>query len=353
MRALTEQYEKEGRLGTPWTEGELNALAEAVKLASAGRNRVIIDDCGIPSVMREVERRKVSELLLKGSDALHPAFPEDGRTLYVSVYQNVVINGRAYSLPYAVPEMRISQVAAAEACRAKGEGWSLTSYFLRAELALSALRQGFLPGGNTEGGHNYRAPGEKGCPAAEGVVRTGSGPETWALNGCPDGIYDLVGNLNEWDEGFRIRDGELQFLSTEDILAGNTGDDFWYALDPDGRKVPVGSDGSLCFTGNEDGRIVLGTRKPGEDLTLNCAFGEFRPEAGFIVPEKIRASMLFPEERPEVYDGWRWIRTKGEYYPLCGGGNQVTYHAGLFFTGMTHEKDFCYNLSGFRSMYAE
>ena len=49
------------------------------------------------------------------------------------------------------------------------------------------------------------------------------------------------------------------------------------------------------------------------------------------------------------YDGWRWISTKGERLPLCGGAHRVLDHAGVFFIGLTYPRTMDYELAGFRS----
>ena len=45
--------------------------------------------------------------------------------IYISKYPNVVIEGRAYSLPMVDPTVNIDFDTAVKVCRAKGSGWHL------------------------------------------------------------------------------------------------------------------------------------------------------------------------------------------------------------------------------------
>jgi len=357
LRKLMDEYMAQ-RAGKAFTETELADFSAAVHALSDGKNRILIDEFGIPSVMVAVESLPEGGLVSGAGKAPHPAFDLGDRTagtVWVSKYQNVILNGLACSLPMTKPLLSVSCRDAAAACDRKGAGFRLTSSQLRAFLALSAKKNGRYPGGNTELGHNYYVPEEKGILTSEDVVLTGSGPLSWSHDGTGAGIFDLVGNLNEWDRGYRISDGEIQILPVADQITAPDSEDepLWRAILPDGTLTAPGSKDTLCFDSAGDGKILLTTRKPTEDLTLNCAFGDFTAEPGLTVPTLLKSMAIFPEEDAAAYDGWRWLRTKGTYYPLCGGGNKVTYHAGIFFIGMTHDREFAYNLSGFRSMYIE
>ena len=70
----------------------------------------IYDDAGIPSIMHRF-RKTTNKELFGGSNRVHPAFVIDGNTydeIYISVYQNCVINGKPYSLPYTRPWTNIT-----------------------------------------------------------------------------------------------------------------------------------------------------------------------------------------------------------------------------------------------------
>ena len=85
----------------------------------------IYDNAGIPSIMHRF-RRVTNKELFGGSDAVHPAFIIGGEVydeIYISVYENTMINGKPYSLPLQEPVTNITMEDFAQACFSKGEGW--------------------------------------------------------------------------------------------------------------------------------------------------------------------------------------------------------------------------------------
>ena len=70
----------------------------------------IYDNAGIPSIMHRF-RRVTNKELFGGSDAVHPAFIIGGEVydeIYISVYENTMINGKPYSLPLQEPVTNIT-----------------------------------------------------------------------------------------------------------------------------------------------------------------------------------------------------------------------------------------------------
>lgn len=357
-RRLEEAFNGE-HPGGPWKEAHLRDFRAAVETLSGGSNTVIVDDWGLPSVMVRISARRNRELLKTGSDIMHPAFYSGGEVqeeIYVSKFQNVLIDGRGYSLPLRTPAYGISFDQALQACRGKGKGWNLTPFALRAALALEAKKKGFLPHGNSDRGVDFLHREEHGESEEEGVVRTGSGPVTWAHDNSQDGIYDLTGNLNEWDAGLRLVDGEIQIIPDgmwmrEDCTMGEDCG-YWRSITPEGELAEPGVPGTLRYVCGGDGILLTAGEEAGKETTGNCAFGSVRAEEGLKIPELLYSLMLYPEEK-EGYDGWRWIKSGGECLPLCGGGYRALDHAGIFFVGLTYPRTHNYNLTGFRSVYVK
>ena len=76
----------------------------------------IYDNAGIPSIMHRF-RRVTNKELFGGSDAVHPAFIIGGEVydeIYISVYENTMINGKPYSLPLQEPVTNITMVIHAD-----------------------------------------------------------------------------------------------------------------------------------------------------------------------------------------------------------------------------------------------
>jgi sulfatase modifying factor 1 len=94
----------------------------ALKATCPG-NEIILDDKGLPSVMVRIPKFKISDVIDGGSDSTHPAFIVNGievPEIYISKFQNVVHNGRAYSLPGEDPRTSITFDTARQPVRSKG-----------------------------------------------------------------------------------------------------------------------------------------------------------------------------------------------------------------------------------------
>lgn len=124
----------------------------------------IYDNAGIPSIMHRF-RRVTNKELFGGSDAVHPAFIIGGEVydeIYISVYENTMINGKPYSLPLQEPVTNITMEEFAQACFSKGEGWHCLTAAEWGLLADTSLKLGTLPHGNTNCSHWHGDDKEQG-----------------------------------------------------------------------------------------------------------------------------------------------------------------------------------------------
>ena len=224
-------------------------LANLALKAVCPNNEILYDDKGLPSIMVKIPKMTYAQLGLGDSQAIHPAFIVNGQevdAIYISKYQNIVVDGRAYSLPGEDPKTSINFDGARAACEAKGAGWHLMT---RAEWALLALwckLNGTQPYGNNNYGKDHHETNYKAIPTSKdgnntGRVATGTGPVSWSHDGTVSGIWDLNGNCWEWVGGLRTVYGELQILANNNAAdAGNSqaaGSAQWMAIS--------GADGSL------------------------------------------------------------------------------------------------------------
>lgn len=233
--------------------------------AACPNNDILVDDLGYPSVMVRIPKMTYAQLGLGSSTAVHPAFIVNGSEvdeIYISKFQNVLMNNRAYSLPGQNVKHTITFDSARQACEAKGAGWHLMTAAEWALLALWCKNNGTMPKGNNNYGKDstesvYKAiPDNKDASHYAYRVKSGTGPLAWSHDGTPSGIWDLNGNVNEWLGGLRTVYGELQ------ILANNNAADSDHSQGASSAewKAINGSDGSLITpngSGTTSGSVKL------------------------------------------------------------------------------------------------
>lgn len=198
-------------------------LSNLALKAVCPNNEILYDDKGKPSIMVRIPKMSYAQLGLGSSTAIHPAFIVNGQevdAIYISKYQNIVMDGRAYSLPGEDPKANITLDGAISACSAKGAGWHLMTRAEWAMLALWCKVNGTQPKGNNNYGKDtadsiYQAIPSMDRDSSNRIQRvaTGTGPLSWSHDGTPSGIWDLNGNVNEWVGGLRTVYGEVQILA--------------------------------------------------------------------------------------------------------------------------------------------
>jgi hypothetical protein len=349
--------------------------AMAIK-AVCPNNEILYDDKNMPSVMVKIPKMTYAQLGLGASTAVHPAFIVNGQevdAIYISKYQNIVVDSRAYSLPGEDPKANINKDNALTACTAKGAGWHLMT---RAEWALLALwckNNGTQPKGNNNYGKDASESNYKAIPmtkdgANTAHVATGTGPLSWSHDGTPSGIWDLNGNVSEWVGGIRLVKGELQ------ILANNNGADAEnsQAASSAQWKAIKGSDGTLITpdgTGTTSGSVKLdyvssawkwidGTISSQSDSSRNCSFESVSADAGLHADTVLllqALGLLKYDNTAGAYNGDYFYANNGadERAFLCGGYWHSGADAGVFFCNGGDARSSAGAHVGFRSAYVE
>ena len=349
-------------------------LANFALKATCPSNEIILDDKGLPSIMVYVPKFKISDVLEGGSDSTHPAFIVNGQEVpgvYISKYQNVVYNNRAYSLPGEDPKVNIAFDQARQVCEAKGPGWHLMTNAEWAAIALWCRKNNCMPKGNNDFGKDSGESSYMAIPASYGSdgmvnrVLTGTGPMTWSHNGEISGIWDLNGNVHEWIGGYRTVEGEIQILPNNDAADVNNSQSAnsikWKAILPDGTLVNPSTQGTLKWdyvdpipessTAYYEFRLNITNKTKSETAFGAISFATLSAADGVAVPEIVKILALFPADNGG-YDGDRiYMKNKGERLAMRGGALHLGTKTGVFCFFGESVRTHTFNALGFRSAY--
>lgn len=343
-------------------------------------NVVKTDDTDLPSVLVYIPKFKNSDVLTGGNDSTHPAFIVNGVEIpgfYYGKYQAKVYNSVAYSLPGEDPTASINFDTARARCEAKGAGWHLSTNAEWAAIALWCKKNGFLPYGNNNYGKDSRESNYKAVPSYYesgkiARVATGTGPISWSHDKTMAGIWDLNGNVWEWQGGIRLVWGELQILANNDAAdpdnPQNATSTCWKAINAaDGALVDPESkttDSSAHVSGKTvkldyvNNKWTYSTSiTNAKDESRSCAFYQATADSsiGDAAKVMLRALALLPDSdvTTDVYEGdymW-WNNGVAERCVYRGGGWNNGSGAGVFYLYGNYSRGYASTGIGFRAAY--
>ncbi|GHU52627.1 hypothetical protein AGMMS49975_08820 [Clostridia bacterium] len=333
-------------------------------------NDILYDDVGDPSVMVKIPKFKVSDVIAGGSDSTHPAFIVNGVEkpfIWISKYQNIVNNGRAYSLPAQDPATYTTFDQAWQYCKQKGPGWHLMTNAEFAALALWCKMNGFMPNGNNNYGKDISesALPPKALPTLLDSqannyrtlrTATGSGPVTWYHDNTPAGIADLNGNVWEWNNGLRLVSGEIQILANNDAADWNNPvnsvSTLWKAIMPNGTLVAPGTSGTLKWD-YLTSKIMLTANAVTDtaNASRSTNFELLGKDASVAtVPEILKSLAIYPAETGYSSDNV-WANMTDERLPQRGGPFVDGASAGVFALYFNSARSVSSIYGGFRAAF--
>ena len=307
--------------------------------------------------------------LLGDTSTLHPAFVVNGVAkpgIWVGAYQANVISGRACSLPGQDPTTNVTFDTAKGYCTAKGAGWHMMTAWEWAAVALWCLKNSFQPRGNTNYGRSHAATYETGARVDGGIpgstsgtarIRTGSGPASWRHNNTFVGIADLVGNIAEWNDGYKTVDGRMYFPDDNNYSLAESS---WPAQN-------AYWDGTVSGGG---GAPVLSNTTP-VNITTDSTYNSITGEAGWrsltysanydtmalALRQKLAAMMIAPKVSAAgslIFSGASggvWNRNNGERFPIRGGSWDYGASAGLACLYLLGARSYSSSAIGFRPAF--
>lgn len=329
-----------------------DSLRQSVELASGGLQTVMYTAKGQPTYMNIIQKYDMSTIdpSLSGT---HPAFIVDGvekPEIFIGTYQGKIVSGELLSLPNVDPTVSTNYDNFLNAARANGNGHHLITNAEWSALALQCYKNDTQPMGNSYYGRSSEDPlliGRRadglnpGDTSGSARTLTGSGPVQWRHNGKSNGIADLSGNVNEWNSGMRLFNGEIQVIADNNAskLAINLGaaSTEWKAIDgetgnlvtPDGAGTTVGTikyaDGGTAdytINGSNFGGIRnLSTTKPVTAVAL----------------ARLKSLCLYPivEDTATYNSDYFSKNMEGERLSFRGGAWTSAAGAGVFYLNLS------------------
>ena len=321
-----------------------DSLRQSVEAATGGKNTVLYDSKGYPSIMAVIPKFNVQDIDASLGTGVHPAFVVGGvekSEIFVGKFLATTHDGVALSLPGMNPARSINYDSAHALCRAKGPGWHLMTNAEWAALALWCYKNGFMPRGNNNFGRDsaqtYETArrvngGSPGDASGDGATLTGSGPVSWSHDNSAAGICDMNGNIWEWQAGLRVNNGEINVIPYNDAaLDGadhSAGSAAWKTIDgASGAYAAAGAANAVKYK-------LAGTTNYGLVRASGASFeGMTNPGAAPVgAPALALAKQLglFPIASTGLGGDGFWLNDTIEALPRRGGDWNYAATAGVF-----------------------
>ena len=331
----------------------------AVERASGGRQTVLYDDLGNPSVMNIIPIFRYEDLGYTADMGTGVATCFDVGTgtnkseIFIGAFQSSLVGSRAVSLPRTDQATSVNFDTAKTYCANKGAGWHLMTMHEWAAISLWCMANGFEPRGNTNYGRAHDRYVERGRRMDGGLpgdtagtarVHAGSGPDAWRHNNSPWGISDMVGNVWEWLDGFKLQDGQI-IASTFNAQAEAS-----WAAQAAYFDATLATGGAPKLSNAVVNRLGTIGDNQNAGYSANEAFNVMT-KAGTYVSNQLLKRMLV-EPATVLPKGQVYMRNFGERLPYRGGTWNSGSAAGLAALGCGDSRVYTSSGIGFRLAFA-
>ncbi len=342
-----------------------DAHRKAIEDASGGRNTVIYDAQGNPNIMVVIPRFNVEDLGLIDLNlgtGTHPAFLTNGvprsEILVAKYLASAAPNGCAV-VGGVQPYTNVDYDMAKTLCTQKGDGWHLMSAHEWAAIALWAFANGTVPRGNTNFGRSHEKKWENarrsdnaaaGEVSGTGRTDTGKGPASWNHDHSEFGVCDLVGNIWEWLDQFKLDDGQI--ITTLDnnpaVAEASWHKHAAYFDSPTDNQTGTGSAGAPILSNavtNRNGPI----NDDSNDYPYLTAshFAAITKAVGY-VPNELLRKLLIESATTVTVGGYIGARNYGDRLPIRGGCWNNGASAGLGVLSLRDPRSYADSSIGFR-----
>lgn len=331
----------------------------AVERASGGRQTVLYDDLGNPSIMNIIPIFRYEDLGYNadmGSGVVSCFDVGTGTNkseIFIGAFQSSLVGSRAVSLPRTDQATSVNFDTAKGYCANKGIGWHLMTMHEWAAISLWCMANGFEPRGNTNYGRAHDRYVERGRRMDGGLpgdtagtarVHAGSGPDAWRHNNSPWGISDLVGNVWEWLDGFKLQDGQI-IASTF-----NTQAEASWAAQAAYFDSTLTTGGAPRLSDSVVNRLgTIGDNTNG-GYSANEAFNVMAKTGTYVSNQLLKRLLVEPST--VLPKGRVYMRNFGERLPSRGGNWSGGSNAGLAALYCDNSRVHAYSGLGFRLAFA-
>ena len=332
----------------------------AVERASGGKQTVIRDAAGNSNVMFVLPRFRYEDLSM---DAVYgkgdvTAFDTGAGAIkdviFIGAYQ--ASGNGAVSQPRQLPRTGINHTQARKACADKGAGWHLMTMHEWAAIALWCMANGYEPIGNTNWGRSHAKTwivGDKGDGKAPsdtsglGRTRTGSLGVDSSHDRTLGGIFDLVGNVWEWQDGLLMMDGQLK-VSQHNLQAEAD-----WALQEAYLDASTPTGGNVILSHQITNMVGAAGDNQNAGNSASTDWRVMTKSPQYVTNQLLKRLLVEPAgAQPQLPQGRIYARNFGERLPLRGGAWGGGALAGLAALGLGYSRAGTDSGVGFRPAFA-